>query len=65
MLREKNATRVMAVNMFIVIVRVTTLCGSLVGEYQCSGLHSGSLLKAEHSDSQTGVVCVKPDHIIN
>jgi hypothetical protein len=57
MLREENATRVIAVNMFIVIVRVTTLCGSLVGEYQCLGLHSGSLLKAEHSDSQTEVVC--------
>ena len=53
MLREENATRVM------------TLCGSLVGEYQCLGLHSASLLKGEHLDSQTEVVCVKPDHIIN
>jgi hypothetical protein len=57
--------QVMAANSFIVNVRVTTLCGSLVGEYRCLGLHSASLLKAEHSDSQSEVVCVKPDHIIN
>jgi len=31
MLRKENATRVMAVNMFIVNVRVMTLCGSLLG----------------------------------
>jgi hypothetical protein len=43
-----KATRVMAANMFIVNVRVTTLCGSLVGEYQCLGLHSAYLRKAEH-----------------
>jgi len=55
----------MAANMFIVNVRVMTLCGNLVGEYQCLGLHSASLHKAEHSDSQTEIVCVKPDHIIN
>jgi len=65
MLREESATRVMAANMFIVNVRVMILCGSLVGEYQCLELHSASLLKAEHPDSQTEVVCVKPDHVIN
>jgi len=63
MLREENATGVMATNIFIVNVQVMILCGSLVGEYQCLGLHSVSLLEAEHSDSQTEVVCVKPDHI--
>ena len=73
MLRGEHAARVMAVKMFIVSVRVTTLCGNLIGEYQCLGLHSASLLKAEHSDLQTEVVCVcvcvcvcvKLDHIIN
>ena len=65
MLRGENATRVMAANMFIVNVGVMTLCVSLVGEYRCLDLHSASLLKTELSDSESEVVCVKPDHIIN